>query len=948
MPRNSSPLLRLEPHPDWQATREKSGPARRGVRPDEPLSDKMLAQGQLELADRLAVRPSGRRSATTFAPLRFNIDNPGNEAYVLLVQHASGAVTFHPPDAQPRRIGRGPAASQPPCFSVHLAPPPAAATAGRRGIVGAIVRAVLLRVARKAVEALAKVAVPELTRAFEERVWEDRKLHRGWLRLSVDPSSGLVASPLEGEALAEALSRTEPKLLFLHGTFSHALAAFGPLARTHGSGGPTLFEALHARYGDRIFAFNHFTLCQRPHENAINLVDTLPPGVTAFDVITHSRGGLVLRNLVERAGALGPNAGRFSLGHAVLVGCPSLGTPLATPKRWDDALGWIANLTDMFPDNPFALGLQFVSEGLVWLAHGIVGNIPGLAAQAVDSPDLAELNLPPAPPAGSVSALVANYSPDATLLQRLADLGVDSFFGCANDLVVPTEGGWHVGHPAPGTVDQQQIGCFGAGGNLDHASDRVVHHCNFFAQPATVDFIVAALANDHHQPMPPQGLATPLPYAGVRRGPGRSAAPGPVAAGLGGRRMFAAAARGAAPVELETAPAASIGSAPADEALHLMLVTRPNDHQSGQLVAAFRNARVVEKFQFRHQSAGRRWQAIIARQEAIRAALRGKPGAPAAPEGPELVELGRLLFNALLPAGVLELYRVARASRAGLPLDLVVTSMVDWIAAKPWELAYQDERCAFLALDQVNFVRNPFTRLPAPPSAPTRGPLRILVIAARPADLGPVSATAEVGLIQTALSDLVQQGLARVTICARGTFAELHERVETESFDVVHFVGHGAVDDACREGRLFFETDARDADPQPADKVRQVLCGRGIRLVFLNACETAGAGIANFNEGVAPALVVGGMPAVVANQYPVLDRAATVFARHFYRALAHGLAVADAVREARIAVNYGVPGRTLEWAVPVLFAHDPRTVLCLPAAGPAGGDGGSQHQGESR
>jgi hypothetical protein len=42
------------------------------------------------------------------------------------------------------------------------------------------------------------------------------------------------------------------------------------------------------------------------------------------------------------------------------------------------------------------------------------------------------------------SALVANYQPTGDTLRRLVDAGIDQFFGTANDLVVPSEGGWRV------------------------------------------------------------------------------------------------------------------------------------------------------------------------------------------------------------------------------------------------------------------------------------------------------------------------------------------------------------------------------------------------------------------------------------------------------------------------------------------------------------------------
>ena len=120
-----------------------------------------------------------------------------------------------------------------------------------------------------------------------------------------------------------------------------------------------------------------------------------------------------------------------------------------------------------------------------------------------------------------------------------------------------------------------------------------------------------------------------------------------------------------------------------------------------------------------------------------------------------------------------------------------------------------------------------------------------------------------------------------------------------------------------------------------AESVRQVLCHRGIRLVFLNACETGMVGKSenqfDFNQGVAPKLVAGGIPVVVGNQYKVLDVAATEFTRHFYRWLALGSTVGDAAREARVAVNYSIAGENIDWAVPVVYARNPGRMLYTDA-----------------
>ena len=52
-----------------------------------------------------------------------------------------------------------------------------------------------------------------------------------------------------------------------------------------------------------------------------------------------------------------------------------------TPKRWEETVGWVANLLEMFPvDNPFTTGAAFVANGLEWIANHAAGDLPGLRA----------------------------------------------------------------------------------------------------------------------------------------------------------------------------------------------------------------------------------------------------------------------------------------------------------------------------------------------------------------------------------------------------------------------------------------------------------------------------------------------------------------------------------------------------------------------------------------
>ena len=288
------------------------------------------------------------------------------------------------------------------------------------------------------------------------------------------------------------------------------------MATTRGSDGKTFFEGLQPIYGNRIFAFDHFTVSRTPEENARTLLAALPKGPCLFDVVTHSRGGLVLLTLVEGGATPGPNASRFQLGRAVLVASPNDGTPLASPNRFQDLLNWLSNLMDLFPQNPFTTAAEFVTEGLAWFAHAVQVDIPGLAAMNSQGPVIHRLQGLPGPPPSVYSALVANFEPDRGLLQRMLDVGVDPVFQTANDLVVPSEGGWHVNSGATPVIAGDQLCCFGRGGNVPDPPDGPVNHITFFSRPATVDFLVGSLQG---KPLASPALdpATHLPYL-LRRG----------------------------------------------------------------------------------------------------------------------------------------------------------------------------------------------------------------------------------------------------------------------------------------------------------------------------------------------------------------------------------------------------------------------------------------------
>ena len=354
-----------------------------------------------------------------------------------------------------------------------------------------------------------------------------------------------------------------------------------------------------------------------------------------------------------------------------------------------------------------------------------------------------------------------------------------------------------------------------------------------------------------------------------------------------------------------------------------------NTPKFAQVFATYGGARVTSVMRLRADRGEERTRfgQIIRIHERIKAYTNRERGS--LPNDQEMIEFGGQLFDTLFQGDVRRLYDEAR-TRQRNRLDLVLTSMIPWIAEKPWEFAYDHGRQSFLATEEIHFIRNVLTNVPADPIACAQGPLRILVVSAQPVGFGRLSVEQELSVIQRGFQPLIEAGLVEVESLARATPSTIHRHLTTGNYQVVHFIGHGIYNEEHGEGCLIFVNEQGGEYPLGERSVREIFRGRGLSLVFLNSCESGRGGRADFNKGVAQSLVAHGLPALVANQYSVLDSSATSFAQHFYWSLAQGMSLGQSAREARIAVNYLLHGEPIDWAVPVLYARDPNATLCAP------------------
>lgn len=303
---------------------------------------------------------------------------------------------------------------------------------------------------------------------------------------------------------------------------------------------------------------------------------------------------------------------------------------------------------------------------------------------------------------------------------------------------------------------------------------------------------------------------------------------------------------------------------------------------------------------------------------------------------------GRELFAALFHDDIRSLYfesqRIAESQDKGLRIKLRINAPD--LAVLPWEYLFDERRGEYVSLSQSTpLVRTLETAQPPQPLAVTP-PLRILGMVASPPNLAPINVALEKERMERALAGLRQAGLVQLEWLPGSSWRDLSRamRLNQGPWHIFHFVGHGLFDPQRDEGLLAMTDENNQPRSLYATELARILGDHpSLRLALLNACEGALASRSDIFASTAATLVRRGVPAVIAMQVEISDRAAIEFSTQFYEALADGLPVDTAVTEARKAVSLAIEN-TLEWGIPILLSRAPDGVLfdiALPAAAPA-------------
>jgi tetratricopeptide (TPR) repeat protein len=291
------------------------------------------------------------------------------------------------------------------------------------------------------------------------------------------------------------------------------------------------------------------------------------------------------------------------------------------------------------------------------------------------------------------------------------------------------------------------------------------------------------------------------------------------------------------------------------------------------------------------------------------------------PETMAVEAFGKRIFNAVFSESVgVCLSRsidFAGAKGFGLRIRLRLSGASE-LAEIPWEFLYSSSQRKFFSLSKktpiVRFLELPDQTRPLH----VNGPIKILAMISNPVDEPRLDVELEFKNLLTSLEKLSSSGKVTIHRLEKATMACLQKTLQRGEFHIFHFIGHGGFRSNTDEGVLLFEDDSGKGHEASGESIGTILQDHdSLRLAVLNACEGARNSLTDPFSGVAQCLIQKGLPAVIAMQFEITDRAAISFASEFYSVLSESFPIETALAEARRLI-YGY-GDNIEWATPVLY-----------------------------
>lgn len=289
-----------------------------------------------------------------------------------------------------------------------------------------------------------------------------------------------------------------------------------------------------------------------------------------------------------------------------------------------------------------------------------------------------------------------------------------------------------------------------------------------------------------------------------------------------------------------------------------------------------------------------------------------------------ILNIGALLFNELMQEGIRDLWVEARSTvQRGEYLRVRLNLRAPAVAALPWETLADTRRRSLAADKSLALVRTAtdVVAVERPRPLQTALPAKILIVAAEESD--GIDPAEEIQRIQAILAPLIPDRLRVEVLYGRFDIHALHSRLDESRPDILHIISHG------EQNGIYLWEDDEPALVKASQLVAVLAQVESVKVVFLNACLAGQPDDATPFADLAQRLLQSGIPAVIAMQFEVLDRAAAAFAGHLYEALIGGpcpgaIDIATSIARSRLYIHD--PDR-VDYATPLLWLNSPNGVV---------------------
>lgn len=335
---------------------------------------------------------------------------------------------------------------------------------------------------------------------------ESRIRHNRVWRLTPDNYAKLADADFTDWAALDG----KPSLLVVHGIFSSVEGMLSKLPRE-------VMERWVDIYEGRVVGFNHLSVTLSPEDNARFFLERAkrarPDGAFQFDILCHSRGGIVSRTLAERGRDIFADC-NCEFRKVYFVASPNKGSALGDPEHMLEMIDVFTNLLTEFPDSHTMFAIETILGVIKLLAYTAGVALPGMAAMTTSNDGYVArvLNHSAQKSPAEYAAAAASYVPrpgvdNGFFTGRFATYVMNRIFAdngqaVANDLVVPKDGVFaENGHPSFPIVDP-----------LVYSERDAVWHGGFFSEPRTIQHI------EEHFEIAPQAVAVDQSVQPTRTG----------------------------------------------------------------------------------------------------------------------------------------------------------------------------------------------------------------------------------------------------------------------------------------------------------------------------------------------------------------------------------------------------------------------------------------------